>query len=105
MTNLLNWKVYIIIVLLFFSVAQTYRLYNVQKQYDETVMDNIKLNDAINSAQALYNKQSDLLRLKEQEVAARARQSQKHMDIIMNTNVPKECKKAIAWMASVGTRY
>lgn len=96
----LDWNVYIIIVLLFFSGAQTCRFWSLQHKYDLQAIENIKQQDAIDSAQALYKKQSDLLRLREQEVAARARQSQLHMDEIMNAKVPKDCQKAIEWMIS-----
>lgn len=89
--NLINIKNYAIIALAFALLLQSWRLNSSQQQL-------ATLQNAINHAQTVYKQQTDKLRLREQEAAKRAKQSQKRMDEIMNQKVPKDCEKAIAWM-------
>lgn len=89
--NLLNFKTYAIIALLFALLLQSWRLNNAQHERDT-------LQNTINHAQTAYKQQTERLRLREQEAAISAKQSQKRMDEIMRQKVPKDCEKAIAWM-------
>ena len=91
-------KNYVIIALIIALAVQTHRFNHARHEYDLKVLEVAKLQNAIDSANALYKKQKDTLRLREQDAAKRAKQSRKHKDEIMNTKVPKDCKKAIKWM-------
>jgi Tfp pilus assembly protein PilV len=82
---------YVIIALILLASIQTYRLQNAQNERDT-------LQNAINSAQISMRQHTDRLRLREQDAAKSAKQSRKHTDEIMKSDVPTDCRKAIEWM-------
>jgi uncharacterized membrane protein (DUF106 family) len=89
--NLLNIKKYVIIALVFAVLLQSWRLNNAQHERDT-------LQNTINHAQAEYKRQTELLRLREQEAAISAKQSQKRMDNTMSQPVPADCQMLFDWM-------
>lgn len=88
MLSLINWKNYVILALVILCCIQTYRVKTVQ-------LDSALLQNAIHT---VNEQQTDKVRLKEQEAARRAMQSQTHTDEIMRAKVPGDCMKAIEWM-------
>jgi hypothetical protein len=89
--NLLNIRNYAIIALVFALLLQSWRLNSAQHERDT-------LKTTINHAQAIYKQQTDKLRLREQEAAKRAKQSQERMDETMNQKVPQDCQQLFDWM-------
>jgi hypothetical protein len=89
--NLPNIKNYVIIALVFALLLQSWRLNNAQHERDT-------LQNTINHAQAEYKKQTDALRLTEQEAAISAKQSQQRMDTKMRQAVPQDCQQLFDWM-------
>jgi hypothetical protein len=79
---------YVIIALLIFASAQTYRVKSAQ-------LETATLQNAINSAN---HQQLDKLRLREQEAARSAKQSQVHTDEIMKQTVSGGCQGAIDYL-------
>jgi hypothetical protein len=94
--NLLNIRNYAIIALAFALLLQSWRLNSSQQQL-------ATLQNAINHAQTVYKQQTDKLRLREQEAAKRAKQSQKRMDEIMNDVVTGGCQGAIDYLIQKST--
>lgn len=98
MPSLTNWKNYVIIALLTCLCVMFIRLQVIQRERDSAAHRAATLQIAIDTAQQASKLQSDKQRLKEQEAAKRAQQSQKHMDKIMRQKVPTDCRKAVEWM-------
>lgn len=93
-------KNYVIIALLIALSVQSYRVKSAQHERDLKASEVATLQTVIDHAQAVYKQQTERLRLREQEAAKRAKQSQKHTDSIMRQKVPADCRKAIEWMIS-----
>lgn len=89
--NLSNIRNYAIIALTFALLLQSWRLNNARHA-------NSTLQSAIAQSQAVYRQEESKLRLREQEAAASAKQSQQRTDMIMKEVIPGGCQEAIDWM-------